>query len=125
MSLNIDSNETTESVNLLSLANGVLRQTQSIVGYLQANNYAQPTFAPDCVNRPETFDYAKLHSGLKRSLEDLQYLIKGPKRHFRAVYCQGYELAAIQVALDFNFFAIVAAEGQIPLQELAHRRGST
>lgn len=113
----------TDGGDLLALADDVVRQTQAIAQYLQETKHAQPTFAPDCVGRPETLEYAKLHSDLKRSLEDLQYLVEGPKRHFRALCCQGYELAAIQVALDFGFFTIVPAEGQISLEELAEKAG--
>ncbi|KAF2806009.1 S-adenosyl-L-methionine-dependent methyltransferase, partial [Mytilinidion resinicola] len=109
--------------NLLALADDVVRHTQAVAEYLRANNYAQPTFAPDSIDRPETPEYAKLHSRLKQSLENLQYLVEGPKRHFRALSCQGYELAAIQVALDFNFFTIVPTEGHISLTELAKQAG--
>jgi hypothetical protein len=108
---------------LLGLAQKITQRTQAITDYLVANKYAQPTFAPDCINRPETIEYAKLHGDLKRTLEDLQYLVEGPKRHFRALCCQGYELAAIQVALDFNFFSIVPAQGQISLEDLAKEAG--
>jgi hypothetical protein len=125
MSPQIDAtvSKATDKSDLLSLADDVVRQTQAIAEYLRANNYAQPTLAPESVDRPETLDYAKLHSGLKQSLEDLQYLVEGPKRHFRALCCQGYELAAIQVALDFNFFTIVPPEGQISFEELATQAG--
>ncbi|KAJ5096377.1 S-adenosyl-L-methionine-dependent methyltransferase [Penicillium alfredii] len=113
----------TSRSGLLALAEDVSRQTQAIAEYLRANDYAQPTFAHDSISRPDTIEYAQLHSGLKRSLEDLQYLVEGPKKHFRTLCCQGYELAAIQVALDFNFFSIVPAEGQISLEELAKQAG--
>lgn len=113
----------TSRTDLLALAEDVSRQTQAIAEYLRANDYAQPTFAHDSISRPDTIEYAQLHSGLKRSLEDLQYLVEGPKKHFRTLCCQGYELAAIQVALDFNFFSIVPAEGQISLEELAKQAG--
>ncbi|OCK84503.1 S-adenosyl-L-methionine-dependent methyltransferase [Lepidopterella palustris CBS 459.81] len=109
--------------DLLALADDVVRHTQAVAKYLRVNNYAQPTFAPDSISRSETPEYVKLHSSLKQSLDNLQYLVEGPKRHFRALYCQGYELAAIQVALDFNFFTIVLAEGQISLEELAKEAG--
>ncbi|KAI8289638.1 O-methyltransferase [Colletotrichum sp. SAR11_57] len=108
---------------LLAVAEDIVQQTQRIVKYLNANNIEQPTFATDDTIRPETLDYAKLQGELKRSLEDLQYLVEGPKRHFRNLACQGYELAAISVALDFNFFSIVPAEGKISLEELAERAG--
>ncbi|KAH8728602.1 O-methyltransferase-domain-containing protein [Phaeosphaeriaceae sp. PMI808] len=108
---------------LLGLAEQVSQHTQAINDYLNAHNYAQPTFAADSIDRPDTIEYTKLHSNLKRSLENLQYLVEGPKKHFRALCCQGYELAAVQVALDFNFFGIVPAQGQISLEALAKQSG--
>lgn len=112
-----------DQIDLLALANNVLHQTQDIVEYLRLHNYPAPTLAANCSDRPETLEYLKLQDGLKRSLEDLKYLIEGPKMHFRALCCQGYELAAIQVALDFNFFEIVPQDGQISLEELAKKSG--
>jgi hypothetical protein len=128
MNTQTNANGVTPSVNpdesdLLALADQVTRQTKTIADYLAAHKHAQPTFATDCIDRPESIEYAKLHSALKRSLEDLQYLVEGPKRHFRTLCCQGYELAAIQVALDFNFFAIVPAKGHISLEDLAKQAG--
>ncbi len=112
-----------KEANLLSLTEDVAKQTKAITEYLQANNYAQPTFSNDSISRPETVEYTQLHSQLKQTLENLQYLVEGPKRHFRELCCQGYELAAVQVALAFNFFTIVPAEGQISLEELSEKSG--
>lgn len=108
---------------LLGLAEQVSQNTRAINDYLTAQEYAHPTFAADCVDRPDTAEYTKLHSDLKRSLEDLQYLVDGPKKHFRSLCCQGYELAAIQVALDFKFFEIVPAQGEISIEALAKQAG--
>jgi hypothetical protein len=113
----------TEANGLLALAQKVTQYTQAITDYLVANKYPHPTFAPDSIDRPETIEYAKLYGDLNRTLEDLQYLAGGPRRHFRALCCQGYELAAIQVALDFDFFSIVPAQGQISLEDLAKTAG--
>nr|XP_036579355.1 o-methyltransferase [Colletotrichum truncatum]KAF6786902.1 o-methyltransferase [Colletotrichum truncatum] len=120
---NGSSSECSDGGNLLALANSILQQTQDIVEYLRLNSYPSPTFAVESIDRPETLEYLTLHDGLKRSLEDLKYLVEGPKMHFRALCCQGYELAGIQVALEFNFFTLVPAEGQISLEELAKRSG--
>lgn len=35
----------------------------------------------------------------------------------------GYDLAAFQIALDFDFFALVPAEGEISLEELVNKAG--
>lgn len=108
---------------LIALAENILTQTQAINEYLNAQNYAVLTLGTDSIGRPDTTEYVQLHSSLKQSLEDLQYLVEGPKMHFRALACQGYALAALQVALNFHFFTIVPAEGQISLEELAKKAG--
>jgi hypothetical protein len=111
------------SLETLALAEDVVKKTQAIAEYLKAQNYASPTFGTESIGRPETTEYVQLHSSLKQSLENLQYLVEGPKMHFRALACQGYALAALQVALDFKFFTIVPAEGQISLEQLAKEAG--
>lgn len=108
---------------MLALAEEITRRTQDITEYLRANEYSQPTLSADSIERPETVEYTMLYGKLQRSLEDLQYLAGGPKRHFRSLCCQGYETAAIQVALEFNFFRIVPPEGQISIEELAEKAG--
>ncbi|KAF2826265.1 O-methyltransferase [Ophiobolus disseminans] len=109
--------------NLLALADDLVKHTFAVAEYLRSNNYPQPTFAPDSVGRPETPEYVQLRSSLKKTLENLQHLVEGPKVHVRNLCCQGYEIAAIQVALDFNFFTIVPAKGQISLEQLAKQAG--
>lgn len=113
----------TRDADLLALADNIAKQTKAVVEYLRLNNHPQPTFAADAIARPETPEYAKLYGSLKQTLENLDHLVKGPKGHFRELCCQGYELAATQVALDFNFFSIVPAEGKISLAELAQQAG--
>lgn len=115
--------ETVGRTNLLALAEDITQKTKDITEYLQANGYPQPTLSADSVAHPETVEYVVLYGKLKRSLEDLKYLVEGPKRHFRELCCQGYELAAIQVALEFNFFEIVPLEGQISIEDLAEKAG--
>ena len=123
MSTHVNGTVSKASDDLLALADDVVKQTQAIAECLRANNHAKPTFALYSIDRPQTPEYVKLHSGLKQSLENLEYLVGGPRAHFRDLCCEGYELAAIQVALDFNFFTIVPAEGQISLEELAKKAG--
>lgn len=108
---------------LLALAQQIQRQTADITEYLHAQDHPLPTFAQDSISRPETLEYASLHGRLATSLENLAYLTGGPKRHFRSLCCQGYELAAVQVALDFDFFNIVPSNGQIAVQDLASKAG--
>ena len=109
--------------DLLTLADKIVRQTQSITEYLQANHYAAPTFAAGSSEPPETPEYQALHSSLKTSLEDLQRLVDGPRKHLRTFCCLGYDLAAYQVALEFDFFNLVPADGEILLEDLAQKAG--
>lgn len=108
---------------LLSLATGILQQTKDIINHLAANNLAEPTFMAGTLDIPESPEYATIRTKLKTSLEDLGRLIEGPKRQLRALACQGYDLAAFQVGLEFGFFAIVPAENEISFSSLAEKAG--
>ncbi|KAJ5201516.1 S-adenosyl-L-methionine-dependent methyltransferase [Penicillium cinerascens] len=115
--------ERVEKATILALAEDITQKTKDITEYLQANGYDQPTDSATSSRYPDTVEYAVLYGKLKRCLEDLNYLVEGPKRHFRELCCQGYELAAIQVALEFGFFEIVPLEGQISIEALAEKAG--
>ncbi|KAK7734289.1 hypothetical protein SLS53_007939 [Cytospora paraplurivora] len=109
--------------DLVALANNILEKTKVVAEYLQANNLAAPTFAPDSTSIPETLISSPLYSSLKTSLEDLQRLIDGPRRFWRSFCVQGYDLAAVQIALDFGFFGLVPAGGDISLADVALKAG--
>ncbi|KAK7979659.1 hypothetical protein PG989_012116 [Apiospora arundinis] len=112
-----------DNTSILGLARSVISLTEDLTQYLQANNIAAPTFALDSREPPDTPEYRRLHGSLKTSLEDLQRLIDGPSKWLRAFCCTGYDLGALQVALDFEFFRWVPADGNISLQNLAERSG--
>ncbi|RYP44125.1 hypothetical protein DL768_009383 [Monosporascus sp. mg162] len=114
---------TAQNPDLLALARDVLGKTEDITRYLQANNLPHPTFALDSSDPPDTVEYQELHSSLKTSLEDLLYLIDGPKRFWRQFCCLGYNLGGLQIALDFNFFTLVPADGSISIKDLAQKAG--
>ncbi|CAI7591018.1 unnamed protein product [Penicillium glandicola] len=115
--------DTVNRTNLLSLAEDITQKTKDITEYLQANGYPQPTLPADYVGYPETVEYIGLYGKLKSSLDDLLYLVQGPKRHLWDLCYQVYESAAIQVALEFNFFEIVPLESQISIEALAEQAG--
>ncbi|KAG4032385.1 hypothetical protein MFRU_007g02890 [Monilinia fructicola] len=112
-----------QGTSILALAQNILELTQDMTKYIQANNLTAPTFALDSQDPPATPEYRNLHATLKTSLEDLSRLIDGPRKWLRAFCCTGYDLAALQVALDFEFFQLVPAHGEITLQELAKKAG--
>lgn len=114
---------TYSAVSILDLAQNVLGLTQDLTTYLQANNLTAPTFALDSQDPPDTPEYRRLHASLRTSLEDLQRLIDGPRKWLRAFCCTGYDLGGFQVALDFEFFQLVPADGSITLEDLAEKAG--
>lgn len=111
------------SPSILALAQNVLELTQSMTEYLQANNLVEPSFALDSKDPPDTPEYRHIHANLRASLEDLSRLIDGPRKWLRAFCCSGYDLGALQVALDFEFFQLVPAYGEIHLEDLAQKAG--
>lgn len=60
---------------------------------------------------------------LKTQLDDLSLLTQGPSKFYRYYLGTGYELAAFQIALDFQFFALVPTEGDISLADLSCKAG--
>ncbi|KAL9633239.1 MAG: hypothetical protein Q9204_003480 [Flavoplaca sp. TL-2023a] len=111
------------SSSILALAQNILDNTQDITVYLQANNLTAPTFALDSQDPPDTPEYRRLHATLKTSLEDLSRLIDGPRKWLRAFCCTGYDLGALQVALDFEFFLLIPAHGELTIEDLAKKSG--
>ncbi|KAK3291711.1 S-adenosyl-L-methionine-dependent methyltransferase [Chaetomium fimeti] len=111
------------TASLLGLAQNILELTQNMTTYIQANNLDAPSFALDSQDPPNTPEYRTIHAALKTNLEDLQRLIDGPRKWLREFCCTGYDLGALQVALDFKFFQLVPAHGEIPLDDLAKKAG--
>ena len=116
-------NQSDAPVSILGLAQGILELSQVMTQYFQANNLVAPTFDLESQDPPNTSEYRRLHAALKTSLEDLQRLIDGPRKWLRIFCCTGYDLGALQVALDFDFFQLVPAHGEIHLDDLAAQAG--
>ncbi|RYP60585.1 hypothetical protein DL770_009961 [Monosporascus sp. CRB-9-2] len=115
--------DATGKTDILAIALDVVRQTKDITDYLRANGLASPTFAADTAEVPENSEYLALRIGLKASLEDLGRLVNGPKQQLRALCCQGYDLAAFQIAFEFDLFTLVPAQQEISLSDLAQKAG--
>jgi len=112
-----------DAVSILDLAQNILEVTQDMTKYLQANNILAPSFALGSPDLPATPEYLRLHASLRTSLEDLQRLVDGPRKWLRAFCCTSYDLGAFQVALDFKFFHLIPAEGDMTLEDLAKQAG--
>ncbi|KAI2618192.1 O-methyltransferase [Hypoxylon sp. NC1633] len=105
--------------SLLDLANNVVKQTTILATYLRENDLPEPTFEPNSVGLPESPEYRSLMA----SLEELQRRVEGPHRSMRSLICQGNDLAAFQVAFEFDFFTMVPLEHDIHVQVLAKQAG--
>lgn len=111
------------SSSILALAQDILKRTQDMTQFFEANNHISPSFALGSGDPPNSPEYRHLYGELKNSLEDLLRLIDGPSRWLRTFCCTGYDLGALQIALDFEFFHHVPAVGDISLEELAEKSG--
>jgi hypothetical protein len=68
---------------------------------------------------PGDAEFEAIRSSLNEAIQDLQLVINGPKTTLRSLYGSHYDLAAHQVALEFNFFKKVPLEGTISVHALA------
>ncbi|KAI0406832.1 S-adenosyl-L-methionine-dependent methyltransferase [Xylaria palmicola] len=116
-----DTNSNDRAASLVTLAERMLEQTKAVTQYFQENDLTAPTFSSSANQHPTTDKYLQLQSRLRESLEDLQWLVEGPRRYLRTFATRGYDIAAIQIALDFDFFALVPPDGEISLADLAEK----
>ncbi|KAF2968554.1 hypothetical protein GQX73_g5048 [Xylaria multiplex] len=112
-----------QGASVLSLAEDIFEQAKAIINYYQANNLAIPTFSLQSSDPPTTPEYQSLQNALRTSIEDTQRLVEGPRKFLRSFAAQVYDLASFRIALDFELFTIIPAEGEISLKELADRAG--
>ncbi|KAF2963060.1 hypothetical protein GQX73_g10514 [Xylaria multiplex] len=109
--------------NMLNIAKDILRDTERLVQYLSQNSLHVPTYDLNSTDRPDTEEYLSFQARLVANLEDLQYLVQGPKKAMRIMLCLGEDLAALQVAFQLNFFDHVPSSGAISVAELALKVG--
>lgn len=112
-----------ESPSILGLADNILQQAKDVTKYYQQKGMVAPTFSPNSCEVPKDADFVEKQKALKASLEDLQRLVEGPEAFYRSFFMLGYDIAAFQIALDFQFFSLVPAEGDISLEDLAAKAG--
>ncbi|KAF2008892.1 S-adenosyl-L-methionine-dependent methyltransferase [Aaosphaeria arxii CBS 175.79] len=105
--------------SLSSLAESVSSLTKQIESHFRENNHETPNFTTSSSEIPLTKEYERLRVDLNTAALDLLRLINGPKVEFRSFFTKHYEMAAWQVALEFDYFGLVPLEGSISLQELA------
>ncbi|KAI1389027.1 O-methyltransferase [Hypoxylon trugodes] len=108
---------------LVALADRITKQVANLSKYLEDSDIGMSDFTVESRERPNTGEFKTLHSDLTSSLEDLQYLIDGPRAYMRSFICSGNDLAAFQIAFEFGFFNLVPTDRAIPIAELAKKAG--
>lgn len=113
------------STDILALALEIVNHAANIKTLLGSQNLPAPNFSPDSPELPDTPEYATLRSKLVASLDDLHLLVVGPRTSMRSLIGSSNDLAALQVAFEFNFFTIVpvAEEQGIAVEEIARQAG--
>ncbi|KAF2123516.1 sterigmatocystin 8-O-methyltransferase precursor [Dothidotthia symphoricarpi CBS 119687] len=114
---------TEQTSNLLRLAQEVQQLTTLIVNDLTAANVSEPSFKTTSEPIPETPEHISLRARLNDSAKDLLRLVNGPRNDARTFVCYLYDLAAWQVACEFNFFEAVPEDGVAHVKEIAEKSG--
>lgn len=112
------------STDILTLALNIVDSAAQIKTLLASKNLAAPNFSPDSPELPDTPEHAALRSRILASVDDLRLLVNGPRRTMRNLIGFSNDLAAFQVAFEFNFFTIVPeSEEGITVEALAKQAG--
>ncbi|RYP52771.1 hypothetical protein DL768_002122 [Monosporascus sp. mg162] len=112
-----------ESAHLLRLANDILNDTTRIIRYLNTHERLTQSFARNSTERLETDEYNSVRNSLIANLEDLKYLIEGPRNAMRTFLRLGNDLAALQVAFEFELFRLIPRDGDMDVAQLALEAG--
>ncbi|KAH9876418.1 hypothetical protein J1614_003549 [Plenodomus biglobosus] len=104
---------------LLELATEVQQLTTQIVADLSAKQVPEPTFDPASETIPESPEHILLRARLNDAACDLLRLVNGPRNDARTFVCRLYDLAAWQVACEFDLFEAVPEDGTASVQEIA------
>lgn len=107
----------------LALAKELVHLTEEAVQEAQERGSAPLNFSARATARPATQKYAEVQAKINTVALDLVRLISGPKVVYRHLFVSHYDLAAYQVALEFDFFNLVPLYGTIPVSALAEKAG--
>lgn len=107
--------------NLLQLVAQIKQQTEEIEKQLQLSGYPEPTFENNFTERPDSPEYAAARASLNDAANDLLMLVNGPKAHFRSLFCYQHDLAAFQIAFDYDLFNKIPLNDEITIPQLAER----
>ncbi|KAH7115008.1 O-methyltransferase-domain-containing protein [Dendryphion nanum] len=107
----------------LQLAISILSSTNSLINHLSSISHPVPSFSSTSSPPPSSKEYETLRIAINNSALDLLRLVNGPAVSFRTQFCTHYDLAAYQVALEFDFFTHVPLTGSLSTAALAEKVG--
>ncbi|KAK0512544.1 hypothetical protein JMJ35_004561 [Cladonia borealis] len=112
--------------DLLGLAVDITTYSKQIVDRLRESGHGQPSYAVDSPR--ELWENPKLglkevKSKLTDSANTLLTLINGPMLFHRNLFGVHYDLAALQIVLDFNVLESIPVKGSIDLDTLSAKVG--
>ncbi|TAQ89050.1 hypothetical protein B7494_g2627 [Chlorociboria aeruginascens] len=106
---------------VLENAREILRRTEQLVQYLEQNGYEEPSFKATSPAVPDTPQYIEIRDLVSNAASNLIHLVNGPLNWLRSLFFIHYDLAAWQIALEFEFFKAIPLRGTIELSELAKK----
>lgn len=109
--------------SIVKLSQEILILTEQIATYFSDKNLPEPTFDASYCGTPNDPEFEKFQAPLIEALADLSLLIQGPKIFIRTFGLAFHDIAAFQIALEFDFFKKVPLEGSITSEELAKAAG--
>jgi hypothetical protein len=113
----------TSDFDPLHLATTILTSTKNLVAHLSSLKQPVPSFSASSSPPPNTEEYEALRVAINDAGLDLLRLVNGPAISFRTQFCSHYDLAAYQVALEYDFFNHVPLDGPLSTVDLAKKLG--
>ena len=116
--------KTKVQAGILTIAKQIVNLAEPLSQYIEENSLPPPCYEPG-YRAPETSQYERLLAPLLDTTQDFLRLINGPKKSLTSLLLTHYDLAAYQVALEFDFFEKVplGPEACIHLNDLASAVG--
>jgi len=112
------------ATELLHLAQRVQELSTNIISHLKHTGHQVPNSTPASPAVPiGDSKYDNLRSSLNDAASTLLLLVNGPTLHARKLLSAANDLAAYQVAFDFDFFNAVPVDGVLDLHHLSEKTG--
>ncbi|KAF1961727.1 hypothetical protein CC80DRAFT_531559 [Byssothecium circinans] len=118
------STKSNSQTDILVLAQQIKDLSTSLVEYLSSTGQEAPNLSISSPIIPQgDKNYNEIRNKLNDAAFDLLLLANGSKTYFRKLCCQGNDLAAYQIAFDFDLFNIIPKEQPMHLTTISEKTG--